>query len=101
MEVVLCAWDDDVDAVMGIEDDTWVLVTDPSERLEPNAFSMLVSSDAVTIGLPARQIRSTNTDPTSRSIFRLADPSLGAKLKRSGKYHASLVKRPPLPTHNE
>jgi hypothetical protein len=101
LEVVLCAWDDDVDAVMGIEDDTWVLVTNPSERLEPNAFSMLGSSDAIRIGPPVRQIRSANTDRTSRSVFRLADPSLGAKLKRSGRHHTSFVKRPPSPTHNE
>jgi len=29
MEVVLCAWDNDVDSVMQIEDDTWVLVDRP------------------------------------------------------------------------
>ena len=101
MEVVLCAWDDDVDAVMQIEDDTWVLVTDPSERLELNAFGMLGSSDAKKIGPPARRIHSASTDHNARSIFRLADPSLGAKLKRSGKYHASFLRRPPLPARGE
>jgi hypothetical protein len=101
MEVVLCAWDDDVDAVMQIEDDSWVLVTDPSERLELNAFSMLGSSDAIKIGRPDRQIYSAGTDESARSIFRLEDPSLGAKLKRSEKYHASFLRRPPVPTHNE
>jgi hypothetical protein len=101
MELVLCAWDDDVDAVMQIEDDSWVLVTDPSERLELDAFTMLGRSDAVGIGRPVRQIHSASTDQNARSIFRLADPSLGAKLKRSGKYHASFLRRPPLPTHNE
>jgi hypothetical protein len=101
MELVLCAWDDDVDAVMQIDDDSWVLVTDPSERLELNAFSMLGSSDVIRIGPPARHTHSASTDRHSRSIFRLADPSLGAKLKRSGKYHATFLRRPPLPTHNE
>ena len=55
MEVVLCAWDDDVDAVMEIEDATCVLLTDPSERLELNAFSKLDTFDAVRIDLPLRQ----------------------------------------------
>jgi hypothetical protein len=41
MELVLCAWDDDVDSVMQIEDDSWVLLTDPSERLELDAFTRL------------------------------------------------------------
>jgi hypothetical protein len=100
MEVVLCAWDDEVDSVMQIEDDTWVLVTDPSERLEPNAFSLLGVSDTIKIG-PVRQIYSATTDQGARSIFRLADPSLGAKLKRSGKYHASLLKRPLFPARQE
>jgi hypothetical protein len=101
MELVLCAWDDDVDAVMGIEDDTWVLVTDPSERLEPNAFSMLGTSDAIRIGPPLRPIDADDEGRQPRSILRLADPSLGAKLKRSGKYHASFVRRPPPSSHNE
>jgi hypothetical protein len=100
MEVVLCAWDDEVDSVMQIEDDTWVLVTDPSERLEPNAFSMLGVTDVIKVGT-VRQIYSANTDQNGRSVFRLADSSLGAKLKRSGKYHASFLRRPPLPASNE
>jgi hypothetical protein len=100
MEVVLCAWDDEVDSVMQIEDDTWVLVTDPSERLELNAFSMLGLSDIMKMG-PIRQIYSATTDQNARSIFRLADPSLGAKLKRSGKYHASFLRRSPLPASHE
>jgi hypothetical protein len=86
---------------MQIEDDTWVLVTDPSERLKLNAFGMLGNSDAKKIGPPARRIHSASTDHNARSIFRLADPSLGAKLKRSGKYHASFLRRPPLPTRGE
>jgi hypothetical protein len=101
MEVVLCAWDDDVEAVMQIDDDSWVLVTDPSERLELNAFSMLGASDASKIGQPDRQMHSAGSEQSARSIVRLADPSLGAKLKRNGKYHAAFLKRPPLPTHNE
>ncbi|ABD86433.1 hypothetical protein [Rhodopseudomonas palustris] len=38
LELVLCGWADDVHAVMQIEDNGWVLVTDPAERLRPDAF---------------------------------------------------------------
>jgi hypothetical protein len=54
MEVVLCAWDDDIDAVMQIEDDTLVLLTDPSERLALDAFSKLDTFDAVRTSSPVR-----------------------------------------------
>ncbi|MFH1342041.1 MAG: hypothetical protein ABIL01_12690 [Pseudomonadota bacterium] len=93
LEVVLCAWDDDVDSVMQIEDNSWVLVTDPSERLQLDAFAKLDISDGSKAGSPSSPICSATTSQTSASIFRLADPPLGAKLKRSGKYQ-SLSKRP-------
>jgi hypothetical protein len=35
--------------VLQIEDGTWVLVTDPSERLPPDAFSKKDMFDAVTV----------------------------------------------------
>ncbi|HEY0329018.1 MAG TPA: hypothetical protein VGC77_07935 [Rhodopseudomonas sp.] len=38
LELVLCGWGDDVEAVMQIEDNGWVLVTDPAERLRPDGF---------------------------------------------------------------
>ncbi len=38
LELVLCSWDDDIDAVMQIEDHGWVLLTDPADRLSPDAF---------------------------------------------------------------
>ena len=100
LEVVLCAWDSDVDFVMQIEDDSWVLVTDPSERLQLDAFSKLDISDGDNTDSLSCPIYSATTARTSASIFRLADPSLGAKLKRSGKYQ-SLSKRSFSPTHSE
>src|SRR5258708_10962934 len=75
MEVVLCAWDDDVDAVLQIEDETWVLVTAPTERLEPNAFSVLGLSAAIRIGSPVRQFHSPGQADAVQSIFRPVDPS--------------------------
>jgi hypothetical protein len=94
MELVLCAWDDDVDCVMHIEDDTWVLVTDPSQRLEAHAFSMLGLSAAIKTGSPVRQFDSAGEAGNAASISRLADPSPGGKSKRSRRFHASFLKRP-------
>jgi hypothetical protein len=44
LELVLCARDDDVESVMQIEDDSWVLVTNPSERLPADTFRELSTS---------------------------------------------------------
>jgi hypothetical protein len=82
MEVVLCAWDEDVEAVLNIADDSWVLVTDPSERLEAHAFRMLETPGHAAV----------DRDPAR--IFRSADPLLGARLKRSGRPSASFLQRP-------
>jgi hypothetical protein len=101
MEVVLCAWDDDVDAVLQIEDDAWVLVTDPTERLEPNAFSVLGLSAAIRMGSPVRQFQSPGQAHSAQSIFRPADPSPGDRMKRSGKYDASFLRRPRFGAHDE
>ncbi len=100
MEVVLCAWDEDVDSVMQIADDSWVLLTDPSERLQRDAFSKLPVADTKTGSTP-HAIYSAATTNHSAQIFRLADPSLGAKLKRSGKYGRSFLTRPLLVARGE
>jgi hypothetical protein len=101
MEVVLCAWDDDVDAVLQIEDDTWVLVTDPTERLEPNAFSVLGLCAAIRIGSPVRRFHPRGQADTAQSIFRPTDPSPGDRMKRGGKYDASFLRRPRFGAHDE
>jgi hypothetical protein len=97
LELVLCAWEDDVESVMQIDDDSWVVVTDPSERLLPGAFTMLDLSVATQTGAAPRRIYATAATGMSGSIFRLADPVLGAKIKRSSKMRPSLVERQPLP----
>jgi hypothetical protein len=90
MEIVLGAWDEDVDSVMEIADGSFALLTDPSERLQGDAFSKLpVTNDEI-----AHAPRPPGAMIDSAAIFRLADPLLGAKLKRSGKYSRSFVKRP-------
>lgn len=46
MEIVLCGWNEDIESVLQIENYSWVLMTDPSERLQANAFSSLSRWDA-------------------------------------------------------
>ena len=88
MEVVLCAWNEDVEAVLKIEDDTWVLVTDPSERLAPDAFSKKDMFDAVRIASGGRQV--------SKMKYQFSS----GRLRRGAKYRGFL-KRPALPAHSE
>ena len=38
LELVLCGWEDDIEAVLQIEDNGWVIVTGPAERLPLDAF---------------------------------------------------------------
>jgi hypothetical protein len=97
LELVLCGWEDDVESVMRIEDDSWVLVTDPSERLQPSAFAMLDLSTVMRAGAAPGEVCATMSAWESGAVIRLADKMLGAKIKRSGKHHASLVKRPAAP----
>ncbi|WP_156927591.1 hypothetical protein [Bradyrhizobium sp. Tv2a-2] len=75
-------------------------MTDPSERLQLDAFSklpVLSEERASTNQAP----RSTAAIIDSAAIFRLADPLLGAKLKRSGRYGRSFLKRPLLQASGE
>ena len=94
MELVLCAWDDDVEMVMQIDDDSWVLVTDPSERLEPDTFGRLDISSQVSSLAASRQIYSK--EKRSPSVLHLIDPP-GVKLPRPSQPPASLLKRPLAP----
>ena len=88
MELVLCAWNEDVEAVLQIEDGTWVLVTDPSERLEPDAFSKKDVFDVVRIGSVGRQ--------ASKMKYHFSS----GRLKKGGKYRGFL-KRPVMSAHSE
>ena len=88
MEVVLCAWNEDVEAVLQVEDGTWVLVTDPSERLEPDAFSKKGVFDASEITAGGRQVSGMKYQFSS------------GRVKKHGKYRGFL-KRPIMSAHNE
>jgi hypothetical protein len=86
MEVVLCAWDEDTESVMRIDDDCWVLVTDPSERLLSDAFARLARSNAIQYSAAPGRYRSNMIVSESAAVIRLADPVLGAKIKRSDRF---------------
>jgi hypothetical protein len=88
MEVILCAWNEDVEAVLQVEDGTWVLVTDPSERLEPDAFSRKDVFDASEIAAGGRQV--------SGMKYQFS----GGRAKKHAKYRGFL-KRPIMSAHNE
>lgn len=92
LEIVLCAWEEDVEAVMQIADGGWVLLTDPSERLQGDAFSKLPASTGETASAAPMSRAAAIID--SAAIFRLADPLLGTKLTPAGKHARSLVRRP-------
>lgn len=87
MEVVLCGWNEDIDSVLQIEDHSWVLISDPSERVQRGAFGALAYDLRKTnIGKPEQ------TEGAAR-LLSLVDPALGARIKRSGTGQA-LVQRP-------
>jgi hypothetical protein len=38
MEIVLCGWNEDIESILQVENYSWVLTTDPSERLQTNSL---------------------------------------------------------------
>jgi hypothetical protein len=96
MEIVLCGWNEDIESVLRIEDYSWVLMTDPSERLQLNSFSSLSRRSGKAGQKPGDQGRRVELSGREKSVLTLVDPSLGAKLKRSGKYRRSFMRRPDL-----
>jgi hypothetical protein len=92
MELVLCAWESDVERVMQIDDDSWVLVTEPSERLEPDTFGTLDLSTQVTSITAARQIYSAaNRSP---SVLHLVNSLPGDRPEQHNQQLPSLLRRP-------
>jgi hypothetical protein len=94
LEIVLCAWDDDVDSVMQVEDHSWVLMTDPSERLQAHAFRALSVSDDAVARLQPSLTPFADIGSHARPVVRLVDPQLGGRIKRSGRYGSAFLKRP-------
>jgi hypothetical protein len=95
MEIVLCGWNEDVDSVLQIEDYSWVLMTDASERLNDKAFANLSAPANKKGRLRRSPPTAWNLDANDAPhVLELVDPSLGARLKRSGRYSGSFLMRP-------
>ena len=62
MEIVLCGWNEDIESILQVENYSWVLTTDPSERLQAN------SSVHSRVGTPrpVKDRRVTNGRPDAR-----------------------------------
>ncbi|CAN5262089.1 hypothetical protein BH11PSE4_BH11PSE4_24780 [soil metagenome] len=93
LEIVLCAWDDDVDSVMQIEDHSWVLMTDPSERLQAHAFRALSVSDDAVVLLQPSLTPFADIGSHARPVVRLVDAQPGDRPKRNGRYQSTILKR--------
>lgn len=96
MEIVLCGWNEDVDSVLQIEDYSWVLMTDASERLNEQSFLRLSAPPQKKKSHLRRSPRTAwNADKADApQVLDLVDASLGARLKRSGRYRDSFLMRP-------
>lgn len=94
MEIVLCGWDDEVRSVLQIEDYAWTLMTDVSERLRPNCFSSLKRRRARHDLHALEHTSEDETEGKIASAIQLVDPSLGAKLKRSGTADHIFIRKP-------
>ena len=96
MEIVLCGWNEDIESVLQIENYSWVLMTDPWERLQANAFSSLSRRDAKAGQRPAGHEWAGGRSGHEQSMLTLIDASLGARFKPGRRYSRSFIRRPDL-----
>ncbi|UPJ46381.1 hypothetical protein IVB30_23845 [Bradyrhizobium sp. 200] len=96
MEIVLCGWNEDIESVLHIEDYSWVLMTDPSERLQANSFSSLSRLDANAGQRPAGHEWAGGLSSHEESVLALVDASLGARFMPGRQYRRSFIRRPDL-----
>lgn len=93
MEIVLCAWNEDVEAVLQIEDHSWVLMTDASERLRPDSFRALKQRHPKPDASRVDEYERGDTTENN-AVVSLIDSSLGARMKRSGVFGHAFLRRP-------
>ena len=96
MEIVLCGWKEDIESVLQIEDYSWVLMIDPSERLQANSFSSLSRWDTKVDQGPAGHERAGGMSGHEESVLTLIDASLGTRFKPGRQYRRSFIRRPDL-----
>lgn len=96
MEIVLCGWNEDIKSVLHIENYSWVLVTDPWERLQANAFSSLSRWDGKAGQRPAGHEWAGGLSGHDEPVLTPMDVSLGAGFKPGRQYRRSFIRRPDL-----
>jgi hypothetical protein len=96
LEIVLCGWNEDIESVLQIENYSWVLMIDPSERLQVNFFSSLSRSDASTGQRWAGHERAAGPSGHEESVLARIDAPLGARFKPSRQDRRSFIRRPDL-----
>ena len=96
MEIVLCGWNEDIESVLNIENYSWVLMTDPWERLQANSFSLLSRWDAKAGQRPAGHEWAGTLNGHEEPVLALIEASLGARFKPGRQYRRSFIRRPDL-----
>lgn len=93
MEIVLCGWDEDIESVLQVECYSWVLMTNPSERLQAGSFSSLARSDARAGQRWADHERHGRSNGGDDPIISLVDASFDARFKPRKHYGRSFIRR--------
>jgi hypothetical protein len=96
MEIVLCGWNEDIESVLNIESYSWVVMTDPWERLQANSFSSFSRGDGKAGQRPAGPEWAGGLSDHEESMLTLIDASLGARSKPGRQYRRSFIRRPDL-----
>ncbi|HVQ68287.1 MAG TPA: hypothetical protein VMT08_12385 [Bradyrhizobium sp.] len=96
MEIVLCGWNEDIESVLNIENYSWVLMTDPWERLQANSFSSLSRWDAKAGQRPAGHEWAGGLSGHEEPALALILASLGARVRPGRQYRRSFIRRPDL-----
>jgi hypothetical protein len=96
LEIVLCGWNEDIESVLNIGSYSWVVMTDPWERLQANSFSLFSRRDGKAGQRPAAPEWPGGLRAHEASMLTLIDVSLGARSKPARPYRRSFIRRPDL-----
>ena len=96
MEIVLCGWNEDIESILQIEDYSWVLMIDPSERLQANSFSSLSRRDAWAGERRGGHEWAGGLGDHEARVPTPIDASPGARFKPGRQYRRSFIRRPDL-----
>jgi hypothetical protein len=96
MEIVLCGWNEDIESVLNIESYSWVVMTDPWERLQASSFGSFsrgaVKADQRPLGHECAGGLGDDEEP----VLTLIEASLGTRFKPGRQYRRSFIRRPDL-----